>query len=154
MRNCKPGIPSEARGLPSPTPHLLRRGAATAEFAVLAPFLFFLMLGTFELARGILVKQVLNDAARKACRTGITPGKANSDVTNDVNDVLNDNNISPSNATVTIQVNDSSADVSTSNRNDKVTVKVSIPISAVFWAGTYFLSGSTVESDYVSMMRQ
>src|SRR5262245_38829932 len=71
-----------------------RRGIAAVEFAVLAPFLAILILGTFELARGIMVKQILNDAARRGCRTAIQPLKANSNVTSDVNNILTDNSIS------------------------------------------------------------
>jgi hypothetical protein len=108
----------------------------------------------FEVARGIMVKQTLNDAARKACRTGITQGKANSDVTKDVNDILTDNSIPPSDATINIYVNNASADVSSASRNDKITVQVSVPISDVYWVSTFFLTKSTVDSDYMSMMKQ
>jgi Flp pilus assembly protein TadG len=131
-----------------------RRGAAAAEFAMLAPFLVFLLLGMFEVARGIMVKQILNDAARKACRTGITQSKANSDITKDINDILNDNSIPPSDATINIYVNNTSADVSSASRNDKITVQVSVPIGDVYWVSTFFLTKSTVDSDYVSMMKQ
>jgi Flp pilus assembly protein TadG len=130
------------------------RGAAAVEFAVLAPFLIFLMLGMFEIGQGIMVKSVLSDAARIACRTGITPGKANSDVTAEVNDILTANGIPASDATITILVNGNNADVSTANRTDKISVKVAVPISDVYWFSTYFLTGQTVESETVSMMRQ
>ncbi len=53
----------------------VRRGIAATEFAVIAPFLGILILGMFELARGIMVKQMLNDAARRACRVAIQPLK-------------------------------------------------------------------------------
>src|SRR5947209_5626474 len=81
-----------------------RRGIAATEFAILAPFLTILILGTFELSRGIMVKEVLNDAARKGCRTAIQPLMANSDVTTAVNNILTDNGISTASASLTIQV--------------------------------------------------
>jgi Flp pilus assembly protein TadG len=141
-----------------------RRGVAAAEFAILAPFLFFLIIGMFELARGIIVKQMLNDAARKACRTGVQPGTTNANVTAEINNILADNNFPTSDATITITVgaetstlplNGDVADVSTARPGlDYVSVKVSIPMSDVYWAGTFFLSGSTVESETVVMLRQ
>src|SRR5438874_377208 len=81
-----------------------RRASVTVEFALVAPFLTFLLLGTFELARGIMVKQMLNDAARKACREGVLPGKGNTDITNQVNDILRDNGFAPTIATIKILV--------------------------------------------------
>lgn len=132
----------------------LRRAIAATEFAILAPFLTILILGTFELARGIMVKEILNDAARKGCRTGIQPLKANSDVTTAVNNILTDNSISTSSTTITVQVNGTTVDCKTAKQNDKVTVKVSIPTSSTFWISTYFLKSTAIESDSVSMLKQ
>jgi Flp pilus assembly protein TadG len=131
-----------------------RKGAAIVEFAVLAPFLFFLTLGLFEAARALQVKQMLNDAARKACRTGILPGKANSDITAEINNILTDNSIPTADATITVQVNGTTANASTAKRNDRVSVRISIPIKDVYWISTFFISGSTLDSDSVTMMRQ
>lgn len=131
-----------------------RRGIAAVEFAVLAPFLAILILGSFELARGIMVKQILNDAARRGCRTAIQPLKANSDVTSDVNNILTDNSISTSAATIAVQVNGVTANCNTAKQNDKVTVKVSIPTSSTYWISTFFLKSSTIESDSVTMLKQ
>lgn len=41
----------------------VRRAVAAVEFAVLAPFLFTLATGAFEVGRGIMVRQILTDAA-------------------------------------------------------------------------------------------
>jgi hypothetical protein len=153
--SSKKSRPLRNRGWFVATTGLRRTAAAAAEFALLSPLLVFLILGTFELTRGVMTRQVLNDAARKACRRGIQPGKTNTDVTADVNNILTDNNIPTSDATITILVNGVAADVSTAVPGiDKVSVKVSIPVSDIFWAGTFFLSGSTIESDYVAMMKQ
>jgi Flp pilus assembly protein TadG len=132
----------------------LRRGIAASEFAIIAPFLTILILGTFELSRGIMVKETLNDAARRGCRIGIQPLKANSDVTTGVNNILTDNSISTGSATITVQVNGTTADCNTAIQNDKVTVKVSIPTSATFWVSTYFLKSAAIESDSVTMLKQ
>jgi Flp pilus assembly protein TadG len=137
-------------GLPRPK----RPGVAAIELAMLAPLVAMLVLGTFELSRGLLVKQVLSDAVRKGCRTGIQPSTANAAIIADVNNILSDNNISSSGATITIKVNGVVVDASTAKQGDQISVKVSIPISQVFWAGTVYLSGSTIDSETIVMMRQ
>jgi hypothetical protein len=137
-------------------PKALRPGVAAAEFALLAPFLVFLFLGVFELARGIMMKQMLNDAARKACRTGVLPGKTNSDITSEVNNILSDNNIPTGDATISILIKPSGAtDVSAAHPGvDSVSVKVSIPVSDFYWGGTFFLPGTDIESESVTMLKQ
>jgi Flp pilus assembly protein TadG len=131
-----------------------RRGIAATEFAVLAPFLAILILGMFELARGIMVKQMLNDCARRACRVAIQPLKADSDVTTEVNNTLTDNGIPTADATIVVQVNGATANCSTAKQNDKVSVKVSIPTSDTFWISTHWLSATSITSDAVTMLRQ
>jgi hypothetical protein len=156
---CGRGNGSKVRLLRKPW----RRAAAVVEFAVVAPFIFFLALGMFEIGRGIMIKQVLNDAARKACRKGVLPGKSNSDITAQITDILADNGLSLVTPTITIRVGAEAAapitgsvvDASTARAGlDFVSVKVGLPISKVYWISTYFLSGSTVESETVVMLRQ
>src|SRR3954468_15894233 len=89
-----------------------RQGVVTVEFAIVATVLVTLMVGMFELGRGIGVKTVLADAARVGCRTASLPGSSNSTVTSDINNVLPDNNLTAANALITIKVNNTVADVS------------------------------------------
>ena len=131
-----------------------RRGLAVVEFAILAPVLVFLAIGMIEMARGMMVKEVLTDAARKAARTGILPYADNTAIQNDANNVLNSNNIPAAYATVVIQVNDKAVDAATAVQNDKISVKVSIPVSKVAWITPLFLPGSSIESETMVMMRQ
>jgi Flp pilus assembly protein TadG len=46
----------------------LRSGVAAVELAVVLPFVFLLVLGTWELGRTVQVYQILNDAAREGAR--------------------------------------------------------------------------------------
>ncbi len=131
-----------------------RRGAAAVEFAAVAPFLFILAMGAFEVGRAIMVRQVVTDAARKACRIGTLPGKANSDVTADANDILTDNSIPTSAVTITILVNGQSVDVSTAQPGDQISVKVSVPYNEVSWTPLKFFNSSSVDSETLVMMRQ
>jgi Flp pilus assembly protein TadG len=131
-----------------------RRGLAAVEMAVIAPVLVFLTIGMLEMARGMMVKETLTDAARKGCRTGILPNATNAGVTADINTALANNNITASNATVQIMVNGKVADVSTATANAKISVQVSIPVSQVAWITPMFLPGQDIESETVVMMSQ
>ncbi len=131
-----------------------RRAVAAVEFAVLAPFLFLLAMGAFEVGRAIMVRQVLSDAVRKACRTGALPGKANADVTADLNDILTDNSIPTADATITILVNGQAVDASTAQQGDQISVKASVPFNEVTWTPLFFFSNSSIDSGTLVMMRQ
>src|SRR5205807_1985515 len=124
------------------------------EMAVIAPVLVFLTLGMLEMARGMMVKDTLTDAARKGCRTGILPNAVNSAVTSDINAVLTNNNITANSASIQILVNDKAADVSTAKSSDKISVRVSIPVSQVAWITPMFLPATDIESETVVMMSQ
>lgn len=131
-----------------------RTGLAAAEFALVLPFIVFLAIGMIEMGRGLQVKEILSDAARKGCRTGIKPLSSNSTVTTDINTVLTDNNLTSSDATITIQVNGATANVNTAKQNDKISVKVSIPVSKIAWITPLFLPASDIESSTMVMLRQ
>src|SRR5262249_35110761 len=123
-----------------------RRGIATIEFVAILPILSTLVLGMLEMSRAFLVKEILSDAARKGCQTGIQGGKSTSDITTDVDNILNDNTIPTTNRKVIVQVNDVTADASTANHTDKVSVKVTVPYGDVAWTPFLFLNASTIES--------
>ena len=42
---------------------------------MVAPFLAIIMMGMIEISRAVMVVEMLDDAARKGCNTGIKPGK-------------------------------------------------------------------------------
>lgn len=48
------------------------RGTSAIEFAILSPFVFFLVLGTVELAMDMIVDASVQIAAENASRTGLT----------------------------------------------------------------------------------
>lgn len=130
-----------------------RCGAVIVEFALIVPLFVAFTLGMIELSRGIMVKQILSDAARRACRLGTLEGNTNTTMTDDIITTLQDNNLKTANINVTIRVNGAAADVSTANRHDKITVQVSIPYADVAWITPLILLG-TIESETLSMMRQ
>jgi Flp pilus assembly protein TadG len=118
------------------------RPAVTAlEFAMVAPALFVLILGIFELGRGIMVIHALTNAARIGCRVGAIEGTSTSTITAAV--TANLTAVGISSDTVTVQVNDGSADASTAKAGDEITVKVTVPASSVTWVpGGQHLTGT------------
>jgi Flp pilus assembly protein TadG len=132
-----------------------RRGAAAVEFAVVAPLLALFIVGLCEVSRAQMVKSVLTDAARHACRTGIRPAANNAAIIADVNKILSDNHINTSAATITILVNGQAVNASTAKANDEISVKVSIPFGQASWtASFFFIASDTVESETLAMLRQ
>src|SRR5947209_5954111 len=112
MLNRLPG-PVATAARPAP-----RRGVSAVEFAIVLPFLGFLVMGIAEFGRALTARQVLNDAVRKGCRTGVLPNRTSAQITSDVNDILADNGITKTDVTITIQVNGKTVDASTAVQND------------------------------------
>jgi Flp pilus assembly protein TadG len=144
---------------------LWRRAAATVEFALIAPFLGMILMGMFELGRAMMVKTILSDAARKACRTGIQRDKGNSDITADAVNVMQDNGFGSSlfspgsigsvNIVVTDPNGNTLAESLDAPSGSVVSVQVCIPVSSTAWVAPFYLgSGSTLESETVVMMKQ
>ena len=141
-----------------------RSAAVTVEMTVLIPVLMTMMLGMFELSRGMMVKQALTGAARKGCRTGIIHQYGNNDITNDVTNVMQDNGFDTSRfnppriGAITIVVTDASgntlSDALDAPPGSTVSVQVSIPVSSVTWGTTIYLSGDVLASDQIVMMKQ
>jgi Flp pilus assembly protein TadG len=99
-----------------------------------------------ELGRGLMVRHMLTNAARRGCRLGILEGKSNADVTAAVNSALTPIGISSD--TVSILVNGGSSDVMNANADDEVTVIVSVPVTTVTWVPGGQYLGSTLSGQY------
>jgi Flp pilus assembly protein TadG len=147
-----------------PRPRAGRRAAVIVELAVLAPVLLTLMLGMFELSRAVMVKQTLTAAARKGARTGILTIYGNADIQADATNILRDAGFDatkfnpPQVGSITITVTDPSgntlSDALDAPPGSVVSVQVGIPVSSFAWVSTKFMSGSTIESDVMVMMKQ
>lgn len=104
-------------------PHRLataRRGAATVEFAIVAPLLFLLFFGIVEFGRAFWVAEMLQTAARSGCRTATVVGQTNATV----QQVVTKNLATIRKSTTSISVNGVVKDVSTARKGDIVTVRV------------------------------
>lgn len=131
-----------------------RHGIAAVEFAIVATVLVTLTVGMFEMARGMMIKETLSNAARRGCRVAILPTGSNSAVKTDVEKVLTDHNVAAGDATIQVLVNGKTADAATAKQYDKISVRISIPASKVSWITPMFLSGESIQSEPVVMMRQ
>lgn len=115
-----------------------RRGIAAVEFAVVVPFFILLVLGMIEVGRGIMVQQILTNAAREGAREAILDGATTTEVQTVVTTYLTGSSIPGATATV-------SPNPQTANARDAITVTVSVPVNNVTWmlSSRYFPSAGT-----------
>ncbi len=90
-----------------------RRGIATVELALLAPFLTVIVLALCELGQTLKVEAIISQAARKACGVATRQGASNSDVIADAKTLINSNGLPGDAATFTILVNNQERNVAT-----------------------------------------
>ena len=70
-----------------------RRGAAAAEFAIVAPLFLTLVFGVIQFGRMIMVQQIVINAAREGARAAIVPGETDAQVSSTVNNYLTSLNL-------------------------------------------------------------
>lgn len=128
---------------PNPRPQK-RRGVHLVEFAFVAPVLFALIIGIIELGRGLMVQQLLTEAARRGARSGVIEGTSSAKIKSAVTDYLGTVGVNGSNAG--ISVNDAPVDTVEAQNMPaytEITVLVSVPVSSCTWVPAgWFLSGT------------
>jgi Flp pilus assembly protein TadG len=120
-----------------------RKGAATVEFALVAPVLFLTVLGVFEIQRAFMVIHGLNEAARQGCRAAVTPWTSAQTVQTAVDNILTAYAIHGYSTTVQVDgttVSPYTAASATSGQN--VGVVVTVPVSSISIVPHGFMSGS------------
>jgi len=153
------------RNRPGATCAKRRSGSAAVEFALVVPFMAMILMGMFELGRAMMVKSILSDAARKACRTGIERDKQNSDIVSEAKNIMTDNGFTgsqfnpPSVGAINIVVTDPNGvvlgDSLDAPSGSIVSVQVAIPVSSTAWVAPFYLgTGATLESETIVMMKQ
>jgi Flp pilus assembly protein TadG len=124
-----------------------RRGAAVVEFAILAPFLITILLGLIEFGRVMMAGEVLTNAAREGCRSGVLPGNTASDVRNAVTNYLNNSSIPLSDPTNQISV---SPDPAGAPGGTAITVTINVPFNSLSWLPTpIFMGGKSLGASVV-----
>lgn len=123
-----------------------RRGAAAVEMALVLPVFVTVTLGMIELGRGIMVAQLMTNAAREAARTAIIDGSTDASVANVAKSFLETAaKVSQSDVSVTI-TNASGGSVATAQPRDLITVTVSLPYSKVSWLPPKYLAGKSLSA--------
>jgi Flp pilus assembly protein TadG len=121
----------------------------------MAPLLATLVLGTFEVGRQTMVKQMLAEAARAGGRVASLPASDSASTITAVKSVLTKHGIDPTAATITVRVNGQAADAVTAKRNDSVSVEVAVPFYVVSWTKWYyFIPADSMQSETIVMMRE
>ena len=122
---------------------LSRRGSTVVEFAFVAPVFFVIVLGLIEIGRACMVTQLLTEAARRACRTGVIEGTSSGSVQSAATNFLSSVGISGESANVYVN------DVPAGNTNmsampayTEITVVVTVPIANVAWTPIWFVTGN------------
>lgn len=117
---------------------LQRRGGAMVEMAVIIPVLLVFLLGSVEIGRAVMVKHVLEEAARAGCRVAVAEYSDKADVMEIVDSAMNMANLSGYSVTV-------SPDPPTEmGPFEKVSVNVSVPYTDVSWFAPNFMSDKTL----------
>jgi Flp pilus assembly protein TadG len=122
-----------------------RKGAHIAEFAFIAPWFFLILLGIFEVGRGLMVTELLAAGARAGCRVGVLPGKSSTDVQTAANNFLSSVGISGD----TVYVNGTAVSgtgtdpLTNAASGTEITVQVQVPVANITWMPvTNFLTGN------------
>jgi hypothetical protein len=140
---------------------------------MVVPVIGALCIGMFEFSRGMMAKMTLCNAARKGCRTGILRQYGNSKIYDDALNIMRDNGYDASKfnppppsgsiqgspvGSIAISVIDPDgntlSDALDAPPGSKISVQVTVPISSVTWATTWFLKGDMLASDLMVMMKQ
>jgi Flp pilus assembly protein TadG len=124
----------------------IRRGAAAAEFAVVAPVFFLMIIGFLEFGRALMVQQVLINASRVGAREAITTDATSAAVETAVQDYT---------AGVAVPGVDVSVspDPGSAAPGATITVTTSVDFNDVSWmTSPWFLGGKTLTA--TSKMRK
>lgn len=121
-----------------------RRGAAIVEMAVCLPVLVTIVLGIIEFGRGMMVGELVNNAAREGARLAIVTGSTNTEVTDVVKNFLDAAGVNSQYVSVTITVTAAAGNPNPGNQvgsaktRDLCSVQVQVPFNRVsFIPGKY-----------------
>jgi Flp pilus assembly protein TadG len=138
-----------------------RKGAATLEFAVVAPVLILLFMGMLEIGRAIMVVNLVNTAARDGARRAALSNATAADVIATTRQSLSRSSVSSTNLTITV-VSDANEDGTTENVTDLSTVptgrpvgvRINVPFQDIGWLGRSLFIPSTRNLTDVALMRR
>lgn len=115
-----------------------RAGAAAVEMAMVTPLFVLLILGTIEASRLGMVAQMLNVAAREACRTAVLDGATAAEVQSRVDTITGAAGIDVGTVTPTAA---GYSDWTQAPSGSPITVTLAVPYAQVSWVGDPFNIG-------------
>ncbi|APZ95492.1 TadE family protein [Fuerstiella marisgermanici] len=131
-----------------------RKGAALVEAAIVIPMFFMVILGIVEFGRGMMVAQLVTNAAREAARRAVLDGSDNTTIEQYIQDKLSASvGAASSDITVGITITPDPNNNTTGHQlvnaqpYDLVTVTVSVPYNKVSYLAGRYLSGRTLRAE-------
>lgn len=127
-----------------------RRGAAMVEMAVCLPIFLLMILGIIEFGRGLMVSQMLTSASREGCRAAIIDGASETDVTQQMKDLVtatvgcNASDVNVDIVVTSVTTGNVLSGLSSAERRDLIEVDITVPFDAISYAGGRFLTGQTL----------
>lgn len=122
-----------------------RRGAAVAEFAIVAPIFILLVFGMIEFGRAVMVQQVLVNASREGARLAVLDGTTVSQIEQRIDTYLNSATISGREPIIyTVNGTTVSDPTLAANFGDAVGVEVRVNFDNVSWLPVPQYIGDTV----------
>ena len=130
-----------------------RTGAATVEMAFVAPFVLFIVFGSVEFSRMMMVKQSLTNAAREGCRNATLVNKQNfSSAETVVRDRLQ-GIISDASTTSGIRITISPPFTESPTSGTEIVTTVEVDCSDVSWLPATIFAGAKIRG-VASMYRE
>lgn len=116
-----------------------RRGVAMVEFAIAIPIFILLIMGLMQIARGVMVRQLMVNAAREGARKAVIPGANAANVIASIEAYLNTASIRAPNKTVKIldSAGNVVSDLNTLISKDLIELELTVPYGEVAW-GSFF----------------
>lgn len=128
-----------------------RRGTALVEMAVVLPVFLMVVWGIIEFGRGMMVANMITNAAREGARLAVIDGNTNTDVENAISSFLQQAiNVSPGDITVKIGIDEAPGNpdplnqIASAEPRDLVNIVVSVPFNSVSFIPGNYLAGKSL----------
>lgn len=106
------------------------KGAATVEFAFIAPLFLLMLGGIIEFGQAFKMEHLLSNACRRGARTAVFSGSTTSQVQTNVKKQCADMmGVQSADVAVNILVNGKTSDLSSAVKGDQIDVQVMVPYS-------------------------
>jgi hypothetical protein len=141
------------RPVVSTSRRISRYGVAAIEFALVAPFILFIIFGAVEFARMMMVKQALTSAAREGCRHAtLATTLASEDSDTLVRQILKPT-VSNSHDSGIVKINIAPSFSAKPDSGSVIVMAIEVDCSDITWLPEMFLCGGKIRGS-ASMSRE